>query len=165
MTDQAREVRLTVNGSPRALEVEPAELLPDTLRDRLHLGSVRESCGVGVCGSCTVLLDGAPVSSCLLLTDLVDGSDIVTAEGLDDIGGETLQESFIEHEAFQCSYCIPGMTVAAHALLSSGKPVDADTVREHLAGNLCRCGCYPRIVEAVLAAAGRTPRPDENSAT
>ncbi|SHK59482.1 Aerobic-type carbon monoxide dehydrogenase, small subunit, CoxS/CutS family [Pseudonocardia thermophila] len=144
----------TVNGARvTAAEGEP---LIHTLRDRLGHHSVRETCGIGVCGSCTVLLDGRPVSSCLLLAGLVAGQEIVTAEGLADHGGVAVQDAFVEHEAFQCSYCIPAMTVAAHALLTAIPDPDEETVREHLAGNLCRCGTHPRILAAVQAAARRS---------
>ncbi|HLU54777.1 MAG TPA: Atu1372/SO_1960 family protein [Pseudonocardia sp.] len=144
---------LTVNGA--AVSVPQGEPLAHTLRERLGHHSVRETCGIGVCGSCTVLVDGRAVSSCLLLNGLVAGQEIVTAEGLAECGGGPVQEAFVENEAFQCSYCIPAMTVAAHALLAENTDPDEATVREHLAGNLCRCGTHPRILAAVMAAAGR----------
>lgn len=144
---------MSVNGHE---EIVPAGVpLSYALYNRIGLHSVRETCGIGVCGSCTVLIDGCPTSSCLLLTDLVDGADVVTAEGLASHGGATLQDAFVRHEAFQCSFCIPAMTVAAHALLTQYPDADEEMIREHLAGNLCRCGSYPQILEAVLASTRR----------
>lgn len=152
-----RAVSLTVNGQPQELRVNDADTLLEVLRDRLKLWSVREACGVGVCGSCTVLLDGRPVSACFLLAARLDGSEVETVEGL---GGpdalHPLQQAFLEHDAAQCGYCTPGFLMAAKALLAERSDPTEDQIREYLSGNLCRCGGYPNIVRAVRAAAART---------
>ena len=151
-----RVINLTVNGQPRELEVNDADTLLEVLRDRLKLWSVREACGVGACGSCTVLLDGRPVSACFLLATRLDGRTVETVEGL--ASGEALhpiQQAFLENDAAQCGYCTPGFIMAAKALLEEhGDPAD-DRIRDYLAGNLCRCGGYPNIMRAVRAAAAR----------
>lgn len=152
-----RAVNLTVNGQPRDLRVNDADTLLEVLRDRLKLWSVREACGVGACGSCTVLLDGRPVSACFLLAARLDGSAVETVEGLggpDDL--HPLQQAFLEHDAAQCGYCTPGFLMAAKALLAERSDPTEDQIREYLSGNLCRCGGYPNIVRAVRAAAART---------
>ena len=152
-----RAVSLTVNGQPRELRVNDADTLLEVLRDRLKLWSVREACGVGACGSCTVLLDGRPVSACFLLATRLDGSAVETVEGLggpDDL--HPLQQAFLEHDAAQCGYCTPGFLMAAKALLAERPNPTARQIREYLSGNLCRCGGYPNIVRAVRAAAART---------
>lgn len=152
-----RAVNLTVNGQPRDLRVNDADTLLEVLRDRLKLWSVREACGVGACGSCTVLLDGRPVSACFLLAARLDGSAVETVEGLggpDDL--HPLQQAFLEHDAAQCGYCTPGFLMAAKALLAERGDPTEDQIREYLSGNLCRCGGYPNIVRAVRAAAART---------
>jgi aerobic-type carbon monoxide dehydrogenase small subunit (CoxS/CutS family) len=149
-------VTVTVNGRDEILRTEPAETLLDALRRELRLTSVREACGIGVCGSCTVLVDGRPLSACLLLAVLVDGRSIETVEGLAD--GDTLhpiQQAFVDHSAFQCSFCTPGFLLATKALLEETPRPTADEVRHYLAGNLCRCGSYRNIEEAVLDAAER----------
>jgi aerobic-type carbon monoxide dehydrogenase small subunit (CoxS/CutS family) len=146
------KLTLTVNGETAALEARPDEMLIDVL-NRLGLASVRETCGIGVCGACTVLLEGEPVSGCLLLAPLADGSEITSVEGLG--GSDPVQLAFAEAHAFQCGYCTPGMVLTAKRLLEENpQPSDAE-IRLALAGNLCRCGCYVKIVEAVLLAAER----------
>jgi aerobic-type carbon monoxide dehydrogenase small subunit (CoxS/CutS family) len=142
-------IEVTLNGAPRALEVRADEMLLDVLRG-CDLRSVRETCGIGACGACTVLVDGRTVSSCLLLAPLADGARIDTVEGLD---GDEVQRAFDEVVAFQCGYCTPGMILTARALLERDPRPDADTIRHALNGNLCRCGCYPKIVRAVERAA------------
>ncbi|MEU8248073.1 (2Fe-2S)-binding protein [Nonomuraea sp. NPDC048916] len=150
MTDIATTVSLRVNGSLEIFDIDPSEALVWTLRERLGLQSVRTTCGIGVCGSCTVIVDGKPVSGCLMLTVMADGCTVVTAEGLDATeAGAAVQKAFTDHHAFQCSFCIPAMTLAAHALLEEYPEADDDTTREYLSGNLCRCGTYPRILDAV----------------
>ena len=149
-------VALTVNGRSEVLRTEPDETLLDALRRELRLTSVREACGIGVCGSCTVLVDGRPVSACLLLTVLVEGRSIETVEAMAD--GDALhpiQQAFVDHTAFQCSFCTPGFLLATKALLAETPRPTADEVRHYLAGNLCRCGSYRNIEEAVLDAAER----------
>jgi carbon-monoxide dehydrogenase small subunit len=143
-----------VNGRPYDLAVAPNELLVNTLRYELGLTGTKEGCGVGVCGACTVLCDGAMVSSCLLLTVKANGRSITTIEGLADESGEpsALQQAFVSGGAVQCGICTPGQVVAATALLAeTPRPTEAE-VKEWLMGNLCRCTGYYRIVDAVLAA-------------
>jgi aerobic-type carbon monoxide dehydrogenase small subunit (CoxS/CutS family) len=144
-------LRLELNGEACELEARTDESILDVLRRERGLLSVRETCGIGVCGACTVLLDGEPVSGCLLLAPLADGRAVMTVEGL---GGEhPVQRAFAEAHAFQCGYCTPGMVLTAKRLLEeSPRPIEAE-VREAMSGNLCRCGSYVKIVEAVLLAA------------
>jgi aerobic-type carbon monoxide dehydrogenase small subunit (CoxS/CutS family) len=144
-------IRITLNGEARELAARSDDLLLDVLR-RAGVRSVRLSCGVGVCGSCTCLLDGEPVSSCLLLAPLADGAVVETVEGLVD---DAVQQAFDERGAFQCGYCTPGMILTARHLLAQEPHPSSERVREHLNGNICRCGCYPRI-EAAIAHAART---------
>jgi xanthine dehydrogenase YagT iron-sulfur-binding subunit len=149
-----KRIALFVNGHSATLHVEETAILLDVLREQLDLCSVREGCGVGMCGACTVLVDGKPVSSCLTLAALLDGREVLTLEGL---GGperlHPLQQAFLEHEAFQCGYCTPGFIVATKALLDEIPAPSAEEVRAYLAGNVCRCGAYPEILRAVLARA------------
>src|ERR671938_478186 len=122
-------------------------MLLGVLRRELDLKSVRQTCGVGVCGACTALLDGEPISTCILLAPLAEGREITTVEGLG--GSHPVQQAFVEAEAFQCGYCTPGMILTAKRLLEeTPEPTDAE-IALALAGNLCRCGCYVKIVEAV----------------
>ena len=148
-----RAVSLRVNGREEQLQIEDADTLLEVLRDRLRLWSVREGCGVGACGTCTVLLDGRPTSSCLLLAARVEGRQIVTVEGLSqDSTLDPIQQAFVEQRAPQCGYCTPGFILSVKALLDENpKPTDKE-VREYLAGNLCRCGAYPDIMRSVRAA-------------
>jgi aerobic-type carbon monoxide dehydrogenase small subunit (CoxS/CutS family) len=148
-----REVRLQVNGCQETLRINDADTLLEVLRDGLKLWSVRESCGVGACGSCTVLLDGAPVSSCLLLGARAVGREITTLEGLG--GGQSLdpiQEAFVAERALQCGYCTPGFILSVKALLDHNANPSEDEIREYLAGNLCRCAGYSEILRAVRVA-------------
>lgn len=147
-------VALRVNGSPRTVEVGDSELLLDTLRG-LGLLSVREGCGVGACGACTVLVDGRPISSCLTRTARSQGVDVLTLEGLEP--DDVVRRAFREAEGYQCGYCTPGFIMMTHALLAEHPEADAGVVDEYLAGNLCRCGAYPEIREAVRLAQGRGP--------
>lgn len=141
------QVKLHVNATTVACEVRNDELLLDTLRDRLDLRSVRYCCGIGVCGTCTVLLEGHPVSSCLLLTVMVGERTVRTAESLDP--AEPVPTAFLECGAFQCSYCLPGMLLTAEAALAENPARSAADLRDQLAGNLCRCGSYPQVMDAV----------------
>ena len=145
------KVEVRVNGEARELQTRPDESILDVLRRELGLLSVRETCGIGVCGACTILLDDEPVSGCLLLAPLADGREVTTIEGL---GGEhPVQTAFAEAHAFQCGYCTPGMVLTAKQLLEeSPQPTEAE-VREAMSGNLCRCGSYVKIIDAVLRAA------------
>jgi carbon-monoxide dehydrogenase small subunit len=147
-------VRLSVNGRKHELEVEPGRLLLDCLRYDLGLTGTKEGCGVGVCGACTVLVDGRMTSSCLLLAVMVDGAEIVTIEGLAREGRlDPLQRSFVERGGFQCGICTPGQILAARALLDQTPDPSEEQVRTWMTGNLCRCTGYYKIVESVLAAA------------
>jgi carbon-monoxide dehydrogenase small subunit len=154
--DASVRIDVTVNGRPRSLEVRPHHTLLDVLRDDLGLTGTKECCLVGECGACTVLIDGVSVDSCLVLAAEADGSAVLTVEGL--ASGDRLdrlQAAFLETGAAQCGFCIPGQLMAAHALLAANpRPSRAD-VEEGLAGNLCRCGGYEQIIEAVLVAAER----------
>jgi aerobic-type carbon monoxide dehydrogenase small subunit (CoxS/CutS family) len=151
-----RPLRLTVNGEAVHLEVDPRRTLLEVLRDELKLFGARESCGVGMCGACTVLVDGRPLSSCLTLVALQDGSAVETVEGLARDGAlHPIQQSFLEHNAVQCGFCTPGMILMAKALLAEEPDAPPERVREYLSGNLCRCGGYDTILAAVLAARDR----------
>lgn len=147
-------MELTVNGSARTLDVAPGDLLLDVLRHDLALTGSKYGCGEGQCGACTVLLDGRAVKSCVTRVEAVGGRRVTTIEGL--AAGETLhpvQEAFVEVEAFQCGYCTPGMIMATVALLRTTPNPTRDDIARELDRNICRCGEYPRLVEAVLLAA------------
>lgn len=149
-------VSVVVNGARRSIAAGQGITLLDALRDQLGLTGAKYGCGEGQCGACTVLVDGKAVRSCLVSAASVAGKKVETVEGLEREGRlHPLQEAFLEKSAFQCGYCTPGFLMAAEALLRRvRKPEDAE-IRRELNGNLCRCGTYPRIVEAVrLAAAG-----------
>ena len=147
-------IRCTVNGHPVALDVRPEALLLDVLRDRLQLKGARRSCDMQVCGACTVLVDGAPVSACTYLAIEVEGREVTTVEGLAD--GDRLhplQEAFIEHGAVQCGFCTAGMLLTAKALLAEDPSPTAERVAEYLRGSLCRCTGYRKILDAILSCA------------
>lgn len=155
-------LRLRVNGQEHKVRTRSHHTLLEVLRDDLKLVGTREGCGIGMCGACTVQVDGAPVSSCLLLAALCEGKELRTVEGLQGPDGrlDPVQESFVEHTAFQCSYCTPGFLLAAQALLAETSDPSPEEVKEYLAGNLCRCGSYVKILDAVLAAKQRrSPKP------
>lgn len=155
---EAHSISLRLNGSTRDIRVSTNTTLLEALRWALDLTGTKKCCAVGECGACTVLLDGRAVNSCLVLAVEVNGSDITTIEGLEDLGQlSDLQDAFLREGAVQCGFCIPGMVMSAHYLLMDDGYPTLDDVREGLAGNLCRCGGYNRIVKAVLATAeGRT---------
>ena len=145
-------MRFTLNGSVVSTDVVGTRRLLDVLREDLHLTGTKEGCGEGECGACSVLIDGEVVDSCLVAVGQVEGRTVTTVEGLADGGRLTdLQQAFIEYGAAQCGICTPGMLLAAHALLRSTSRPSADNVREALAGNLCRCTGYTKIIEAVLS--------------
>lgn len=148
-------INLQVNGQTYPVEVEPRERLVDVLRYKLDLTGPKEGCGTGDCGACTVLVDGEPVTSCLVLAISAQGKQLTTVEGLARPGElSPIQAAFVEKTALQCGICIPGFVVSATALLQQNpQPTEAD-VRYWLQGNLCRCTGYTKIVDAVLAAAG-----------
>jgi aerobic-type carbon monoxide dehydrogenase small subunit (CoxS/CutS family) len=144
----------TVNGRPVAVEVPAQALLLDVLRDGLGLKGAKRSCDVQVCGACTVLVDGAPVSACTYLAVEADGRDVLTIEGLAD--GDRLhplQEAFIAHGAVQCGFCTSGMLLSARALLDEDAAPTRERIEQHLRGNLCRCTGYRKIVDAIEACA------------
>jgi carbon-monoxide dehydrogenase small subunit len=146
-------VRMTVNGREVALDVLPHRTLLDALRDQVGLTGTKVCCSAGECGACTILMDGRAVTSCLVLAAEADGAEIVTIEGLAPEGHlDPIQRAFIESGAVQCGFCIPGMIMAAKALLLLNPRPSVDDIREGLAGNLCRCGSYSRIIEAVREA-------------
>jgi len=148
------EVTFRVNGYSHTLVIEPCELLIDTLRDQLGLTGTKRSCDVQVCGACTVLVNGAPVSACTYLTYEARGKDVLTIEGL--ARGETLhpmQQAFIDHAAFQCGFCTPGMILAATALLDEIRHPTVEQIKHYMRGNICRCTGYKKILEAIQAAA------------
>lgn len=150
-----RRIGLTVNGAPHVLELPVHRTLLDGLRDDLGLTGTKECCAEGECGACTVIVDGRPVNSCLVLAVEADGRQVTTIEGLAGPGGgpSRLQRAFLACGAVQCGFCIPGMVVSAHALLEATAEPSAAEIREGLSGNLCRCGGYNQICEAVAATA------------
>lgn len=155
MTDMTQNaVTFTLNGTARTIMVSPQTTLLDALRWQLGLTGTKKCCAEGECGACTVLLDGRAVNSCLVLAIEVDQASVITIEGLQNAGRlSSLQDAFLAEGAVQCGFCIPGMVMAAHALLAENpRPTETD-VREGLSGNLCRCAGYQRIVAAVLTAA------------
>jgi aerobic-type carbon monoxide dehydrogenase small subunit (CoxS/CutS family) len=149
-----KKTGLRVNGRP-ASPGDPGKRLLDFLREDLDLTGAKEGCGMGECGACTVLVDGEPVCSCLVLVGQIAGADVVTAEGLAERGLHPIQEAFVEAHASQCGFCTPGMIVSAAALLSRDHRPDEDAVRLALAGNLCRCTGYASIFAALQKVQGR----------
>jgi aerobic-type carbon monoxide dehydrogenase small subunit (CoxS/CutS family) len=151
-----RVIDIVINGTRRAIEVAAHHTLLEVLREDLALTGPKECCLVGECGACTVLLDGRIVDSCLVLAVEADGAEILTAEGLAAADGRlsALQAAFLDKGAVQCGFCIPGQLMAAHALLAEGHHPTRAEIEEGMAGNLCRCGCYEQIFEAIESAAG-----------
>ncbi len=151
-----RTINIKINDEDRRVDIEDNTLLLDMLRDRLGLKAAREGCGVGACGSCTVLLNGNPISSCLkLASTLPEGAEISTVEGLAD--GERLdpvQEAFLEEGAFQCAFCTSGMMLAVKALLAEISAPTDEEAKAYLNGHYCRCGAYPEILKAVRRLSG-----------
>jgi aerobic carbon-monoxide dehydrogenase small subunit len=159
MKSRKKLIELTVNGEEYELAVEPQETLLDVLRNYLGLTGTKEGCGTGECGSCTVLLGGEPVLSCLALASDCQGREIVTIEGLGDINGMTpVQEAFLERGAVQCGFCTPGMVLATTALLKRNPHPTEEEVKKALEGHLCRCTGYNKIVEAVETAVEKLAR-------
>ena len=149
------EVAVTLNGRDVVLDVEPQELLLDVLRDSFGLTGAKRSCEVQVCGTCTVLLDGAPVSACTLLVADTDGRTILTIEGLRELDAfPAITDAFERHAAVQCGFCSPAMALTIHSLLESGDLVDEPSIRDGLSGNLCRCTGYRGILAAAADLAG-----------
>ena len=143
---------LNVNGSKYEVQAETRTLL-DILRDDLGLMGTKEGCGVGMCGACTVLVEGKPLSSCLVLAEQVAGKEILTIEGLGNAENlHPVQQAFLDEGAFQCAYCTPGFVLTTLALLAEKPSPNDDEIREYLSGNLCRCGSYQNILQAVRIA-------------
>lgn len=154
MDETTKSIRFTLNGRPVTADVAPYENLVEVLQSRFDLFGARESCGQGLCGCCTVLVDGRPVSGCLFFAAFADGAEVVTIEHIAD--GRTLtpeQHAFIECGAFQCGYCTPGFVLMTRQLLDENPDPSDDDIRHYLSGNLCRCAAYPEILEAVRLAA------------
>ena len=152
------KVHLKVNGYDYDLEVEPRRTLLEIIREDLELTGTKEGCSLGECGTCTVLLDGKPIKSCITLAVQANGREVTTIEGLEQADGNLhpLQQAFIDHGAIQCGFCTPGMILAAKALLDENpRPTELE-VRNAIAGNLCRCTGYQKIIEAILAASSKT---------
>ncbi len=151
-----RTISFTLNGEPVAAEINPQHNLVELLQRDFNLTGARESCGQGMCGCCTVLVNGSAVSACLYLAAFVDGAEVTTVEGLarsDKL--DPVQEAFIEAGAFQCGYCTPGFLLMTTQLLDAHPDPDEDEIRHYLSGNLCRCAAYPEIISAVKIAARR----------
>src|SRR4051794_8599717 len=143
-------VSLTINGESRQLAVAPWTTLLDLLRQHLDLTGTKKGCDHGQCGACTVLIDGIRMNACLQLAVMQDGRAITTIEGLAKEGRlHPIQAAFVERDAFQCGYCTPGQIVSAFALIQEGRARTRDEIREFMSGNLCRCGAYPNIVDAI----------------
>lgn len=149
------QLHLEVNGQPIELSVDPRVTLLDALREHLTLTGTKKGCDQGQCGACTVHINGKRVLSCLTLAVQANGQQITTIEGLARPDGtlHPVQARFLEHDAFQCGYCTPGQIMSAAACIAEGHAGSADEIREYMSGNLCRCGAYPNIVDAIQQAA------------
>ena len=144
-------LHITINGDIFDLDLPPWVTLLDLLRERLDLIGTKKGCDHGQCGACTVLIDGRRVKSCLTLAVMHDGQRVTTIEGLGQDGAmHALQQAFIEHDGFQCGYCTPGQICSAVGLMNEGRAKTREEVRELMSGNLCRCGAYPNIVDAIM---------------
>ena len=156
MSSTKKALSFKLNGEPVTAEVPTHWNLVELLQNRFDLFGARESCGQGLCGCCTVVVDGRAVSGCLYLAALVDGAEVVTIEqSADEHGLDRVQEAFVETGAFQCGFCTPGFVLMARQLLEEHSDPTSDDIRHYLSGNLCRCAAYPEIVEAVKLAARR----------
>jgi carbon-monoxide dehydrogenase small subunit len=154
MSAPSRTIRFTLNGEAVSAEVAPYHNVVDLLQQQFQLFGARESCGQGLCGCCTVLVDGRAVSGCLYLASFLDGTEVVTVEHLSTRDRlDPIQEAFIESGGFQCGFCTPGFVLMTRELLGEHPDPDDETIRDYLSGNLCRCAAYPEIVQAVRLAA------------
>jgi xanthine dehydrogenase YagT iron-sulfur-binding subunit len=156
-TPEKIAVSLTINSTATQLAVAPWATLLDVLRDQLDLTGTKKGCDHGQCGACTVLVDGRRINSCLTLAVMKDGAHVTTIEGLATDGAlHPLQQAFIDHDAFQCGYCTSGQICSAAGLIAEGKANSPDEIRELMSGNICRCGAYPNIVQAIQQAMGQS---------
>jgi len=154
--EREKMVRFKVNGKFVVADVEPRVTLLDYLRDRLQLTGTKKGCNEGACGTCTVLIDGQRMNSCLTLAVQCEGREVTTVEGIGSPERlHPVQQAFIDHDAFQCGYCTPGQIVSAVACIAEGHATDAESVSEWMSGNICRCAAYPQITAAVLDAAAK----------
>jgi carbon-monoxide dehydrogenase small subunit len=154
-----RTIRFRLNGQPVTAQVAPHENLVEVLQERFGLYGARESCGQGLCGCCTVVVNGRAVSGCLFLAAFADGAEVATIEhATGETAFDAVQEAFIEAGAFQCGFCTPGFVLMTRQLLAENPDPDDDEIRHYLAGNLCRCAAYPEIIDAVKLAAGKNRR-------
>ena len=150
----ARTISFTLNGEAVSAEIATHHTILEVLRNEFALFGARESCGQGLCGCCTVIVDGIAVSGCLYLAAFADGAEVTTIESLDADGTlDPIQEAFIEQGAFQCGFCTPGFILMSKQLLDRHPDPDDDQIKHYLAGNLCRCAAYPEIIQAVKSAA------------
>jgi xanthine dehydrogenase YagT iron-sulfur-binding subunit len=148
------EIGLMINGVEHRLAVEPRTTLLDALRERLGLTGTKKGCDLGQCGACTVLVDGRRINACLTLAIMQQGRAITTIEGLARDGRlHPMQAAFVEHDGFQCGYCTPGQIMSAVGLVAEGRTGSDAEIREHMSGNICRCGAYPKIVAAIRSVA------------
>ncbi|MCB9845522.1 MAG: (2Fe-2S)-binding protein [Phycisphaeraceae bacterium] len=158
------EITLNVNGSDRRLTIDPATTLMEALRWHAGLTGTKEVCDRAACGTCSVLIDGRLVNSCMMLAYDAQGSRVTTIEGLARPGSlDPIQESFIRHDALQCGYCTPGLILASKALLGANPRPTLDQIKKGLAGNICRCGTYTNVFNAVLDASGQSPLMDSEA--
>ncbi|WP_448310714.1 (2Fe-2S)-binding protein [Pantoea sp. PGP6] len=146
---------MQVNGQLQMMQIDPRVTLLDALREHLNLTGTKKGCDQGQCGACTVLINGQRVLSCLTLAVQADGAEVTSIEGLESASGELhpVQRCFVENDAFQCGYCTPGQIMSAVACIKEGHAGSDDEIREYMSGNLCRCGAYPHIVDAIKQAA------------
>jgi xanthine dehydrogenase YagT iron-sulfur-binding subunit len=159
------DVTFILNGESRTVAVHPWTILLDLLRLDLALPGTKKGCDHGQCGACTVLIDGSRINSCLQLAIMQEGKTIVTIEGLARAGTlHPLQQAFIDHDAFQCGYCTPGQICSGVALIAEGHATSREEIREFMSGNICRCGAYPNIVDAIAEVAGQGGQMREGSA-
>jgi aerobic carbon-monoxide dehydrogenase small subunit len=153
---EPRTIRFTLNGAPVSARIMPYETLIDVLSMQFELKGARESCGQGLCGCCTVYVDSKAVSSCLYLASFVDGTKVVTVEGISRGASlDLVQQAFIDASAFQCGFCTPGFIMMVKQLLDTYADPSDEEIRHYLTGNLCRCSAYPEIIDAVRLAASR----------
>ncbi|RYZ51147.1 MAG: 2Fe-2S iron-sulfur cluster binding domain-containing protein [Proteobacteria bacterium] len=152
LNQKSHQIKMTINGELRELGVKPWVSLLDALREDLHLTGTKKGCDHGQCGACTVLVNGRRINSCLTLAVMQDGSEVQTIEGIGKAEAlHPMQSAFIEADAFQCGYCTPGQICSAIGMLREGKAKTEDDIKELMSGNLCRCGAYPNIREAIKA--------------